>query len=58
MPKKVYPLQQAINDALIESASILANIPFDDGSGLSEVANKYFKAITRINDICVDRKRY
>ena len=58
MPKKVYPLQEEIQKALIESASIIAKIPFDDGNGAKEIADKYYKAITRINQLCVDRKRY
>ena len=56
MAKKIYPLQEEIQKALIESASINAKFPSEiDGK---EVAEKYFKAITRINQICVDRKRY
>ena len=52
-----FPLQKEIEKDLTESANLLsqANNGEADAQG---IAKKYFDAITRINQICADRKRY
>ena len=53
-----YPLQKEIEKAVNESAQ-LVNQTLENGSEKErEIARKYFKAITQINDICVKRNRF
>lgn len=53
-----YPLQKEIEKDVTESAQLI-NETLDNGTEREkEIARKYFKAITRINDICVKRNRF
>lgn len=53
-----YPLQKEIEKDVNESAK-LVNETLDNGTKREkELARLYFKAITRINEICVKRNRY
>lgn len=53
-----YPLQKELEQALQESCKLVQST-MDSGNPVAqEIATKYFKAITRINDICVNRNRY
>ena len=58
MPKKVYPLQEEIQKDLQESCKLLQQTMASGNAIAEEIATKYFNAITHINQICVDRKRY
>lgn len=53
-----YPLQKAIEDALIECTQSVNKASSENNKLALEIANKNFKNIIRINDICVNRKRY
>lgn len=57
MPIK-YPLQIEIEKDLQESVKILGDVLTSNDATLIEVANKYYNAIKRINDICVNRNRF
>lgn len=60
MPIK-YPLQVEIEKSLQESISLLGqahNCSNPTNSDLVKVANAYYNAIKRINDICVNRNRF
>ena len=53
-----YPLQIELEKDFQESVKLVQSTMASGNSELQEIANKYFNAITRINQICVDRKRY
>ena len=56
--KMKYPLQKEIEKDVTESAQLI-NETLDNGTEREkEIARKYFKAITRINEICVKRNRF
>ena len=58
MSKKVYPLQEEIQKDLIESSKLVLDEKTDTNESAKSVAEKYYRAMTRINDICVNRKRF
>ncbi|MBO7693050.1 MAG: hypothetical protein J6T10_10510 [Methanobrevibacter sp.] len=58
MATKVYPLQEEINKDFQESAKLVQACMVGNNPLAQEIADKYFNAITRINDICVNRKRF
>lgn len=58
MAKKVFPLQEELNNDFQESAKLVQASMVGNNPLAQEIANKYFNAITRINDICVNRKRF
>lgn len=53
-----YPLQKEIEQDFQESVKLLGNVQTYGTSIEKEIARKYYDAINRINDICVNRKRY
>ena len=53
-----YPLQKEIEKAVNESAQLVNNTLEYGTEREKEIARKYFKAITQINDICVKRNRF
>lgn len=58
MSKKVYPLQDEIQKDLIESAKFVFDEKINTDPITRYIAERYYRAITRINDICVNRKRF
>ena len=58
MPKRVYPLQEEIQKDWQESVKLVQSTMNGDNPLASEIATKYYNAITRINDLCVNRKRF
>lgn len=62
MTKKVYPLQDEIQKDLLESSETLGatytRSNFVSLLEYRELAQNYYNAIKRINEICVNRKRY
>ena len=53
-----YPLQKELEKDLQESVKLLGNVQIHGTDAEKEIASKYYNAINRINDICVNRKRY
>lgn len=53
-----YPLQVELEKDLQESIKLLGNVQISGTGAEKEIASKYYNAIQRINDICVNRKRY
>ena len=53
-----YPLQKELEQDFNECVKLLSATQSGNDPLANEIATKYFKAITRINQICVDRKRY
>lgn len=54
-----YPLQKELEKDLKESAELLADTHVCLSSDKEkELATKYYNAIKRINDICVNRNRF
>ena len=53
-----YPLQIELEKDFSECVKLLGATQNGDNPLAHEIATKFFKAITRINQICVDRKRY
>lgn len=53
----VYPLQKEIQNALIDASKLKVKASNGEVSA-EQVADEYFKAIVRINDICVNRNRF
>ena len=53
-----YPLQKELEKDLQESARMVQRAMKSGNQEELEIATLYFNAITRINQICVDRKRY
>lgn len=53
-----YPLQKELEKDLQESARMVQRAMKSGNQEELEIANNYFNAITRINQLCVDRKRY
>lgn len=57
-----YPLQKELEQDLLESTEILGasytRSVFVSLTEYREIATKYHNAIKRINEICVNRKRY
>ena len=51
-------LQKEIDRDFKESANLMQSVMASSDPLVQEIANKYFNAITRINQICVNRKRY
>ena len=56
--KMKYPLQKELEKDLQESARMVQRAMKSGNQEELEIANNYFNAITRINQLCVDRKRY
>ena len=56
MPKVKFPLQQEIERARMEACELLLSHP-EEGPA-HEIAGKYHKAISQIQKICEDRKRF
>lgn len=57
MPIK-YPLQVEIEKNLRQAVELLGDVMSTEDATLIDVANKYYNAIKRINDICVNRNRF
>ena len=53
-----YPLQKELEKDITESFNAVADAFKDGNSTAISIANKFYDAIKRINQICVDRKRY
>ena len=53
-----YPLQKELEKDLQESARMVQRAMKSGNQEELDIANNYFNAITRINQLCVDRKRY
>ena len=53
-----YPLQKELEKDLQESCKLVQSTMASGDANAQEIATKYFNAITRINQICVDRNRY
>lgn len=53
-----YPLQIEIEKDFNECVKLLGATQNGDNPLANEIAQKYFNAINRINDLCVNRKRY
>ena len=53
-----YPLQKELEKDLHESARLMQRAMQSGNQEELEIANSYFNAITRINQLCVDRNRY
>ena len=53
-----HPLQKEIENDLNESSKLVSATFNHSDSLANEIATKYFKAITRINEICNNRNRY
>ena len=57
-----YPLQKELEKDLLESTEVLAvaytNKENPTLEQFQQLASKYHNAIKRINDICVNRKRF
>lgn len=53
-----YPLQKELEQDLQESCKLVQQAMASGDAKQQEIATKYFNAITRINQVCVDRKRY
>lgn len=53
-----YKLQKEIENALQESATLVGTYAINGSDAERELASKYFNAIKRINDVCVNRNRY
>lgn len=53
-----YPLQKELEKDLNESCKLIQKGMASGNAQVQEIATLYFNAITRINQICVDRKRY
>lgn len=53
-----YPLQKELEKDLQESCKLIQTGMASGDAKVQEIATLYFNAITRINQICVDRKRY
>lgn len=53
-----YPLQKELENDFNECVKLLNETQNVDYKLAHEIAQKYFNAINRINDICVNRKRY
>ena len=53
-----YPLQIELEKDFSECVKLISATQNDGGSLAYEIAQKYLNAINRINEICVNRKRY
>ena len=53
-----YPLQKELEKDLHESVTLLGNAQTNGSDAEKETALKYYTAIKRIMDICVNRNRY
>ena len=53
-----YPLQKELEKDLREALKLLTNVQVYGTDAEKEIASKYYNAIVRIDDICVNRKRY
>lgn len=53
-----YPLQIELEKCINESAKLLVVANTTGNNVAIDIANKYLSAINRINEICVNRKRY
>ena len=53
-----YPLQIELEKDFNECVKLLSATQNGDNPLANEIAQKYFNAINRINDLCVNRKRY
>lgn len=53
-----YPLQTEIEKDFQEAVKLFASTQINGSALEKEIAQRYYNAIERINDICVNRKRY
>ena len=53
-----YPLQIELEKDLDESVKLFGDVQIHGTDAERNIASKYYHAIKRISDICVNRKRY
>lgn len=53
-----YPLQKELEKDMQEAFKLLGDAMKSEDPASLDIANKYYNAIKRINDICVNRNRF